>query len=322
MKRKNKRRIGKALLLTLLLGVVFLGARNVANEVFCKLTITKITKPDGTVIYPVDDGYDNLSLEEKLQYKINTMRKAGWSEEAIQRNIPKWRKQLGLDGSSGDSTSAASNTPSYTKEQIEAAWSETGRVEATCGTDGSISYKNSLTGETKSEKIPATGNHDYKVTDHKDATCIDDGYDTYTCTVCEATYNEVLPADGEHVYSIKESIAATCTEDGLDTVVCDVCGDTYTNTIPATGHKESEPVVTKEAGWFSEGVLTTTCETCGEVLSTEVIPQTCPLPLGAVCAIAAGILAVVMSVIFFIRKKRPTTDDKKDIQTEDVVPEQ
>ena len=322
MKRKNKRRIGKALLLTLLLGVVFLGARNVANEVFCKLTFSKTTRPDGTVTYNDTNapGIDELPPEEQLQAMIDMYRKI-WSEEAVQRNIPKWRKQLGLD-SSGDSTSAVSNTPSYSKEQIEAAWSETGRVEATCGTDGSISYKNSLTGETKSEKIPATGNHDYKVTDHKDATCIDDGYDIYTCAVCEATYNEVIPADGEHVYSIKESIAATCTEDGLDTVVCDVCGDTYTNTIPATGHKESEPVVTKEAGWFNEGVLTTTCETCGEVLSTEVIPQTCPLPLWAVCAIATGVLVVIISVIFFIRKKKPTTDDKKDIQTEDIVTEQ
>lgn len=321
MERKNKRRIGKALLLTLLLGVVFLGARRMSNDVFCKPTLGIGRGPDGTITYPIDYGYDNMSPEEKVQFMANTMRKAGWSEEAIQRNIPKWRKQVGLD-SSGDSTSAASNTPSYSKEQIEAAWSETGRVEATCGTDGSISYKNSLTGKTKSEKIPATGNHDYKVTDHKDATCIDDGYDTYTCAVCEATYNEVIPADGEHVYSIKESIAATCTEDGLDTVVCDVCGDTYTNTIPATGHKESEPVVTKEAGWFNEGVLTTTCETCGEVLSTEVIPQTCPLPLWTVCVIAAGVLAVIMSVIFFIRKKKLATDDKGDIQTEDVVPEQ
>ena len=214
-----------------------------------------------------------LTPEEELAMDIENARLAGWSEEEIQEFMPTWRKRLGLD-SSTPSTGSASNsstqapakaTSSYTKEQIEAAWEETGRVEATCGADGSVSYKNSLTGKTKTEKIPATGLHTFEVTEHVDATCIADGHETRTCSVC---------------------------------------GEIQTEVIPAFGHKESNPVVTKKAGWFSEGELTVYCETCGAVMSTEVVPQTCPLALWQIIVIVIGIVAVVLAVIMVAMKNR------------------
>ncbi|MBO4911264.1 MAG: hypothetical protein J5504_00945, partial [Butyrivibrio sp.] len=120
-----------------------------------------------------------LTPEEELAKRIENSRRFGFSEEDIQEIIPTWRKELGLDSSAsstGSASTSASQAPakatsSYTKEQIEAAWEETGRVEATCGADGSVSYKNSLTGKTKTEKIPATGLHTFEVTEHVDATC-------------------------------------------------------------------------------------------------------------------------------------------------------
>ena len=215
-----------------------------------------------------------LSPEEVLAKKIETFRGLGWSEEEIQEFLPSWRKRLGLDsaepstGSTSTSSStqnSAKSTPSYTKEQIEAAWEETGRVEATCGADGSVSYKNSLTGKTKTEKIPATGLHTFEVTEHVDATCIADGHETRTCSVC---------------------------------------GETQTEVIPATGHKEGNPAVTKKAGWFSEGELTVCCEVCGTVLSTEVIPQTCPLALWQIIVIAIGIVILVLAVTMLAMKNK------------------
>lgn len=150
-----------------------------------------------------------------------------------------------------------------TPEEIDAAWEETERVEATCTEDGKIVYTNSITGDTKEESIPATG-HDYEVTDTTEAVCTEDGKNTYTCKVC---------------------------------------GDAYEEAIPATGHTEGEWKVTKEAGLFSTGSKEVTCEKCGEVLDTEEIPQTCPLPLAAVIGIVVAVVAVLGIVIIVVKKR-------------------
>lgn len=150
-----------------------------------------------------------------------------------------------------------------TQEEIEAAWEETERVEATCTEDGKIVYTNSITGDTKEESIPAAG-HDYEVTDTTEAACTEDGKNTYTCKVC---------------------------------------GDSYEEAIPATGHTEGEWKVTKEAGLFSTGSKEVTCEKCGEVLGTEEIPQTCPLPLAAVIGIVVAVVAVFGIVIIVVKKR-------------------
>lgn len=150
-----------------------------------------------------------------------------------------------------------------TQEEIDAAWEETERVEATCTEDGKIVYTNSIIGDTKEESIPAAG-HDYEVTDTTEAACTDDGENTYTCKVC---------------------------------------GDSYDETIPAFGHTEGEWKVTKEAGLFSIGSKEVTCEKCGEVLNTEEIPQTCPLPLAAVLGIVIAIIILIMTVKKIMKKK-------------------
>lgn len=150
-----------------------------------------------------------------------------------------------------------------TQEEIDAAWEETERVEATCTEDGKIVYTNSITGDTKEESIPAAG-HDYEVTDTTEAACTEDGKNTYTCKVC---------------------------------------GDSYEEAIPATGHTEGEWKVTKEAGLFSTGSKEVTCEKCGEVLDTEEIPQTCPLPLAAVIGIVVAIIILIMTVKKIMKKK-------------------
>lgn len=151
-----------------------------------------------------------------------------------------------------------------TQEEIDAAWEETERTEATCTEDGKIVYTNSITGDTKEEPLPATG-HDYEVTDTAEATCTEDGANTYTCKVC---------------------------------------GDTYEEAIPAAGHAEGEWTVTKEAGLFSAGEKTLACEKCGEVLKTESIQQKCPLSLTAVIGIAVCIILVVAIVIMTVAKRR------------------
>lgn len=158
-----------------------------------------------------------------------------------------------------------------TQEEIDAAWEETERVEATCIEDGKIVYTNSITGDTKEESIPADG-HDYEVTDTTEAACTEDGKNTYTCKVC---------------------------------------GDSYEEAIPATGHTEGEWRVTKEAGLFSTGSKEVACEKCGEVLDTEVIPQTCPLPLAAVIGIVVAVVAVLGIVIIVVKKRNKNRQMEK-----------
>ena len=151
-----------------------------------------------------------------------------------------------------------------TQEEIDAAWEETERVEATCTEDGKIVYTNSITGDTKEESIPTTG-HDYEVTDTTEAACTEDGKNTYTCKVC---------------------------------------GDAYEEAIPATGHTEGEWKVTKEAGLFSTGSKEVTCEKCGEVLDTAEIPQTCPLPLAAVIGIVVAVVVIIGVIVVLVRRRK------------------
>jgi hypothetical protein len=151
-----------------------------------------------------------------------------------------------------------------TQEEIDAAWEETERVEATCTEDGKIVYNNSITGDTKEESIPASG-HDYEVTDATEAACTEDGKNTYTCKVC---------------------------------------GDSYEEAIPATGHTEGEWKVTKEAGLFSTGSKEVTCEKCGEILDTEEIPQTCPLPLAVVIGVVVAVVVIIGVIVVLVRRRK------------------
>lgn len=151
-----------------------------------------------------------------------------------------------------------------TQEEIDAAWEETERTEATCTEDGKIVYTNSITGDTKEESLPAAG-HDYEVTETADATCTEDGTNTYTCKAC---------------------------------------GNTYEDAIPATGHAEGEWTVTKEAGMFTSGIKELTCEKCGEVLNTEEIPQTCPLPLAAVIGIVVAVVVIAGVIVVLVRRRK------------------
>ena len=210
------------------------------------------------------------------------------------------------DNSSDSKKSDTNSTKTYTDAEIDAAWKAVTTVDPTCATDGYIEYKNSLTGKTKQEAIPATGKHTYEVTDSTDATCTEAGSVTYTCSVCGDTYTEETDL-AEHTYEVTETTDATCTKAGSTTYTCSVCGDTYEETIPATGHDDGEWTVTKSAGAFSTGTKELRCTVCGEVLDTETIPQTCPIPLFGVVAIvviAGGVIGRTISVVRKAKKNK------------------
>lgn len=212
------------------------------------------------------------------------------------------------DNSSDSKKSDTNSTKTYTDAEIDAAQKAVTTVDPTCATDGYIEYKNSLTGKTKQEAIPATGKHTYEVTDSTDATCTEAGSVTYTCSVCGDTYTEETDL-AEHTYEVTETTDATCTEDGCTTYTCSVCGDTYEETIPATGHDDGKWTVTKSAGAFSTGTKELRCTVCGEVLETETIPQTCPIPLFGVVAIVVIACSVIGRTISVVRKAKKNKAD-------------
>ena len=67
------------------------------------------------------------------------------------------------------------------------------------------------------------------------ATCGKDGVETYTCSVCGDSYTEAITATGDHDYESTVTTLATCGKDGVRTYTCSACGDSYTEAIPATG---------------------------------------------------------------------------------------
>ena len=267
--KKNNIKVSIILCLSILFSLICFYGMSIDGQ--CTVSVKGYWDPSGQYhAFPPEEPH---TPEEELALEIENARLAGWSEKEIAEFLPEWRKELGLDASTptteNNTTSVSSSAPaketsSYTNEQIEAAWEETERVEATCVAEGTISYKNSLTGNTKTETIPATGLHTYKVTEHVDAICTTDGYETLTCSVC---------------------------------------GDTNTTPIPATGHTESAPIITKKAGWFIEGESTVYCATCGDIISTEVIQQTCPMALWQIIAISVTIIAIAFAVIMIAIKK-------------------
>lgn len=67
----------------------------------------------------------------------------------------------------------------------------------------------------------------------KNADCKNDGEILYTCTKCKnATKTEKIPATGKHNYVGVVTKEATITETGVKTYTCSVCGDSYTETLP------------------------------------------------------------------------------------------
>ena len=115
-------------------------------------------------------------------------------------------------------------------------------AEATCTTDGVLTYTCTNCGDSYTETITASG-HDYESTVTAEATCTTEGVRTYTCANCGDSYTEAITASG-HDYESAVTAEATCTTDGVRTYTCANCGDRYTQTIVATGHNYVDGVCT------------------------------------------------------------------------------
>lgn len=153
-----------------------------------------------------------------------------------------------------------------TENTVPATCGEAGRVDTICDNCGEI---------VSTKEIPATGAHTWgNGTVTTEPTETTPGVRTYTCTVCDATRTETIPATGEHTFVFTKNVAPTCTTDGYDLYTCSGCGATEKrNSKPALGHKWDNGKVTTEPTETTPGERTYTCTVCGAT-RTETIPAT------------------------------------------------
>ena len=149
---------------------------------------------------------------------------------------------------------------------VPATCGEAGHVDTICDNCGEI---------VSTKEIPATGAHTWgNGTVTTEPTETTPGVRTFTCAVCHATRTETIPATGEHNYQFTKNVAPTCTTDGYDLYTCSGCGATEKrNSKPALGHKWDSGTVTTEPTEATPGVRTYTCTVCGAT-RTETIPAT------------------------------------------------
>ena len=126
-------------------------------------------------------------------------------------------------------------------------WVKTQTYPASCTEQGTVFYKCSGCGATRTEKIAALG-HDLSRCDLvPDATCTQPGRAVGTCARCDVKIDEVIPAKG-HDYSYKSasSTEPTCTESGHYQGTCPTCGKDYDDVVSALGHDWGEWVTSIE----------------------------------------------------------------------------
>ena len=153
-----------------------------------------------------------------------------------------------------------------TENTVPATCGEAGHVDTICSNCGEV---------VSTKEIPATGAHTWdNGTVTTEPTETTPGVRTYTCAVCGATRTETIPATGEHTFVFTKNVAPTCTTEGYDLYTCSGCGATEKrNSKPALGHKWDSGTVTTEPTETTPGVRTYTCTVCGAT-KNETIPAT------------------------------------------------
>jgi len=73
-----------------------------------------------------------------------------------------------------------------------------------------------------SETTPELPAHKYVETEHVNATCTTDGHITYTCEKCQDSYTDLLPATG-HAYHTTQVVDPDYDNFGYSICVCDYC---------------------------------------------------------------------------------------------------
>ena len=138
--------------------------------------------------------------------------------------------------------------------------------EPTCAEEGVRTYTCEADQETKTESIPATGEHtmgEWKVV--KTPVCENAGVAERQCTICGYKETRKLKAPGHRWSKWEVTKKATCSKTGVMTRHCTVCNKTETKEIPATGkHSWSKWKKVTPATIKAKGKAERTCSVCGK----------------------------------------------------------
>ena len=148
-------------------------------------------------------------------------------------------------------------------------WVKTQTFPASCTEQGTVFYKCSAYGATRTEKIAALG-HDLSRCDLFPATCTKSGRVVGTCARCGVQIDEVIPAKG-HDYSYADvRTEPTCTESGHYKGTCPTCGKDYDDVIPALDHDWGEWVVAQEPTYTTTGYRYHICARCNARVGEDI----------------------------------------------------
>lgn len=136
---------------------------------------------------------------------------------------------------------------------------ETTEVTPTCETDGYALHKCKICGLSYKDTYVDKLEHSYEEIETKQPTCLATGTKEYKCEYCEDSYSQVL-SKLEHNYVSEEQRQADCISDGLIQYTCVGCGDSYSVTELSHGHKYTETIV--EPTLNDEGYTVYTCTEC------------------------------------------------------------
>ena len=151
---------------------------------------------------------------------------------------------------------------------------------ATCIVKGIKTFTCTVCEATRTEEIPATGNHkNTELRNVKEATCTSEGYTGDTCCKdcgMKLSTGQAI-AKTEHTWDAgKITQEATCVKAGAKTYTCTNCNTTRIEEIAATGHMTKVTKFAKEATCKAEGYSGDIyCQVCGTILKEgKVLPKT------------------------------------------------
>ena len=151
--------------------------------------------------------------------------------------------------------------------------------EPTCTEAGYAWYECMSCSEGVERKIPAEHTYD-SPTDVTNATCTTDGSLTWICTVCEDVYVETVPANGHNQKWEYDETTATCTEAGVEKYGCWNCDEIIEVEVEAYGHEwsvdESTLDLEMHAITRTCGICDATEQVSSYGMEADPIPMTVP----------------------------------------------
>ncbi len=147
-------------------------------------------------------------------------------------------------------------------------------VQPTCKQEGSLrrTCKECSLQEVVSLGL---GAHDPEETGRVAATCTTDGAISYRCRTCGETLETVPIPALQHRWKLGENdVEPTCTTDGYLDRVCERCGKSEKKTVPALQHElPADYTIDVKPTFETEGSKSLHCLRCGEQVNKTAIPK-------------------------------------------------